>query len=244
VGLFLAGILVGVCLAPPDPEVVRGALDRVLAERTYQTRLPGESSGRTSAEGRDEVVREGIDRRGRRRTGRTADRGEARDDPSVEASPPDVPAGVGNALFYAILVVLGVLLVAWLASEWRGRRRGAPPPVVRGNAPSAAPPMEPVVLDEIDALARAGRYGEAVHLLLLRTIAALPKTTGAVPRSLTSREILRHVAFRPGAAEAMEGLVDAVEVSLFGGRPVSEPEYVECRARFERVVRAQGDGAA
>ena len=104
--------------------------------------------------------------------------------------------------------------------------------------------MSAVPLDEVDALAAAGRFAEAIHLLLLRTIAALPRAAAALSPSLTSRELLGHASFRPGAQEAMAGLVDAVEVSLFGGRPVPEAAYRECRARFDRFVAVQAGGAA
>lgn len=105
--------------------------------------------------------------------------------------------------------------------------------------------MDVVPLDEVDALAAQGRFAEAIHVLLLRTIAALPKAAAAGPApSLTSREILDRTSFRAGARDAMAGLVDAVEVSLFGGRPVPETSYRECRTRFDRFVAIQTGGTA
>lgn len=169
-----------------------------------------------------------------------------RPDP-VDARTSDSPTGgagaAGAALFWILVCVLAVLLVVWLASEWQGREKKVDPAVARANAPPA-PSMPLIPLDDIEVLAAAGRYAEAIHLLLLRTIGALTKASTSLPLSLTSREILAGVPFRPGARDVLAGLVDAVEVSLFGGRPVGEPAYVDCRARFERFAALQSGVAA
>jgi hypothetical protein len=243
VGLFAAGVVIVALFSPPDPEVVQQALDRVLNERAYQTELPGRRlvdqsfDQQTGASG----TRNGAP--GRHRTGRTAERADPREaDASVRA--PSGSSAVASALFYVVLGVLAVLLVVWLATEWRGRERKGAPKVVGASSGPPDPAMGVVPLDEVDALAAAGRFAEAVHVLLLRTIAALPRSAAAPPASFTSREILARTTFRPGALDAMSGLVEAVEVSLFGGRPVAEVAYRDCRTRFERFLAIQTGGAA
>lgn len=238
-GLLAAGVVIGVLFSPPDPEVVQQALDRVLNERPYQTELPdprGEADAEDSAPAGD---------RGRRphRTGRVAPRRDPRPPRSDAERGPSGSSAVAGALFYVVVGVLAVLFVVWLVSEWKGRARRAPRHPAGPGASPPPPSMDAVPLDEVDALAAAGRFADAIHLLLLRTIAALPQA-GAPSAALTSREILARTAFRPGAEEAMGGLVDAVEWSLFGGRPVSEAAYRDCRARFDRFVRVQTGGAA
>ena len=42
-GFLATGLALVALWSPPDPEAVRAALQRVLAERPYQTTLPGES---------------------------------------------------------------------------------------------------------------------------------------------------------------------------------------------------------
>jgi hypothetical protein len=236
VGILATGITLVALWAPPDPDAVKSALDRVLAEREYQTTLPGDRPGA------DDAGSSTAGRRQRDRTGRTADRRDPEERRSVEP-PLDGVGAAGAALFWILLCVLAVLLVVWLASEWQGREKNADPSVARANAPPA-PSMPLIPLDDIEALAAAGRFADAIHLLLLRTIGALTKASASLPLSLTSREILAAVPFRPGAREVLAGLVDVVEVSLFGGRPVGEADYVDCRARFDRFAALQSGVAA
>jgi arginyl-tRNA synthetase len=59
----------------------------------------------------------------------------------------------------------------------------------------------------------------------------LAKPLRAAPRAIAER-IVKPLQFAPG-------LVDAVEVSLFGGRPVGEAAFADCRARFDRFAALQ-----
>ena len=74
--------------------------------------------------------------------------------------------------------------------------------------------------------------------------ASRAKASPALAPSLTSREILSLTPFRPGAREALSGLVGAVEVNVFGGREVGETAYRDCRGWFDRFAALQTGGAA
>ncbi|MEM5516739.1 hypothetical protein WNY37_07245 [Henriciella sp. AS95] len=90
------------------------------------------------------------------------------------------------------------------------------------------------LLDEADALARQGRFAEAVHLLLFRSIDDLQKKrSGGVPASLTAREIQSLSDLSQAARRALSPIIRIVETSFFGGRPVDESGWKQARQSYE-----------
>jgi hypothetical protein len=74
-------------------------------------------------------------------------------------------------------------------------------------------------LDEIERLAIAGSYAEAIHLMLLRALEAPRRRLGTSwAKSPTSREIARRSELGPADRRALKMLVGAVEISRFGGQ--------------------------
>jgi hypothetical protein len=138
-------------------------------------------------------------------------------------------AGLVRALLWAALAVAVALAALWLWRRLSGRARDA---LVEPD-PAAAPLLVP--LGDAERLARAGRYGEAIHALLLETLAALSRAARLAP-SFTSREIVARVPLPPRAREALAGLVEAVEISRFGGAQAGEGEYRACLARFHAFL--------
>jgi hypothetical protein len=136
-------------------------------------------------------------------------------------------------LLLRILLVAGLLVLAILAAVWLARRLapGARDGALDDLAAASGPALE-VRTADAQALAGAGRYGEAIHLLLLETLAALSRAARLSP-ALTSREVLARVALPPPALEALAGLVVAVEVSRFGGAEPGEQDYRACLDRFQ-----------
>ncbi len=146
-------------------------------------------------------------------------------------------------LVWAALVLGISVAVAWLAARLGGRTRDAT--VDEASAPA---PLD-VPLASAERLAAAGRFAEAIHALLLETLAALSRAAQLAP-SLTSREILSRVPLPARAREALAGLVLAVEISRFGGAPAGEGDYRACLDRFHdfletyrRGGRAEGAAA-
>jgi hypothetical protein len=92
-------------------------------------------------------------------------------------------------------------------------------------------------------LADARRFAEAIHVLLLETLAALSRAARLAP-SLTSREIVSRVPLPARAREALGGLVLAVEVSRFGGAPAGETDYRACLERFHAFLETYRRGGA
>jgi hypothetical protein len=129
-------------------------------------------------------------------------------------------------LLVAALSVFAFLAISWLVTRLRGRARDVALP----EAGPAAPPA-PIAIESAEALAVQGRWAEAIHALLLDTLAALSRASRLAP-SLTSREIVARVRIGPVARDALAGLVGAVEVSRFGGAEATSEDYRLCLDRF------------
>jgi hypothetical protein len=88
-------------------------------------------------------------------------------------------------------------------------------------------------LQEADALAREGRFAEAIHHLLFRSIDDIASRRPALVRpALTSRELAASEGLPGRARDLFAGIARLVERSLFGGRPVAEGDWLEARAAY------------
>lgn len=88
-------------------------------------------------------------------------------------------------------------------------------------------------LEEADALARDGRFAEAIHHLLFRSIEDIAKRRPALARpALTSREIAAADAIPGGARSLFASIARLVERSLFGGRAVDEQDWRKARDAY------------
>ena len=152
-------------------------------------------------------------------------------------------ASLLEVLVWVVLAVCAVTAVLALVRNWGGRAAELGPSVIAGEESPAAALDAP--RSEAETLADQGRYDEAVHLLLLKTIAALVRTRpGGLPEAWTSREIQREMPMVQSARAPFGALVEAVEASLFGGRPVDEPAWTRCLARFRTFESAYSTGRA
>lgn len=154
------------------------------------------------------------------------------------ARPLSFGLGWAKALVFVLIAVVAVVVVLALARGVSGRRRAAYAP--RLAPATVAPVLDAVPIDEIESLAAAGRYDEAVHVLLLQSIAAVGRTVSALPASLTSREVLARAPLPAGAGAELGAIVDAVETSWFGGRPVGREGFEACRERYRRFAALCG----
>ncbi len=100
------------------------------------------------------------------------------------------------------------------------------------------------VASTADDLARLGRFNEAVHLLLLTSLADLRrKLDTTFADSLTSREILRHVTLSDDGKVAFAALVGRVEPLHFGDRVADAADYAACRNSFDHLTAALAAGS-
>ena len=90
-----------------------------------------------------------------------------------------------------------------------------------------------------DRLAREGRFGEAIHLLLLGVVAALRESRKErAGVSATVREIVRRAPLAEDAAGALGALAHASELIHFGGRTAGAERYEQCRSDARTVLAA------
>lgn len=131
------------------------------------------------------------------------------------------------------LAVAAVLYAAWRLSEpWRERVGG---PAGDEADPGWTPDRDAALalLEDADRLAAEGRYGEAAHLLLQRSVhhIAAARPDWVHPAS-TAREIAAIPAL-PGAAQsAFAVIAGRVERSLFALRALDLADWQAARAAY------------
>jgi hypothetical protein len=97
------------------------------------------------------------------------------------------------------------------------------------------------ILSDIDALAGEGRYDEAVHLLLVRSVADINAFRPDMVRPhYSSRDILTHPLLPEGARPAFRAIVEWVEKSYFAGLTVGKAGFDACRQAYVDFVAAEG----
>lgn len=111
------------------------------------------------------------------------------------------------------------------------------------NTPARAEEWRPgpetarLLLSDADALAAQGRYAEAVHFILLRSVQEIAQRRPSILKpALTSREIGALRELPEGARIAFVHIASVVERAVFAGREVGQREYAECREAYERFA--------
>ena len=207
--------------APTSEEILRRAAE-VLEHPSYQTELPGrEADPEGNLERSEEPTwSDAISR--------------------LRSLPAALAGGrlVRTLLWILVALALAAAAVWLLRAAARDRLRrarlGAPadrPPPGGETRPAAPPPG----LDEIEALARRGAYGEAVHLLLRRAIALLARRRPLSP-ALTSREVPRAAGLVPPVRGAFEELAGSAERFRFGGARLRREDYERSAAAYRTVA--------
>ena len=153
-----------------------------------------------------------------------------------------------QALFIAA-IVCGILYALWymfgdmVALPRRRKEKPDAPEVSAIDDDRPDRKQAAALLDEADALAANGRFAEAVHLLLFRSIEDLrSQRAGGVPQSLTAREIQSLSDLKARTREALSPIIRIVENSFFGGRPVDREGWQQARSSYETF--AFGGGGA
>lgn len=152
---------------------------------------------------------------------------------------PDAP--FARILLWTV-IVLAIGAMVWTAwqrvreGEWRWpglrrRRAAVPAPALEEWVPETAPAR--AWLREADALAAAGRYAEAAHCLLIRSVEDLARRRPRTVRpALTSRELARAEGLPERARICFSGIAALVERSLFGGRTVGPDDWTAARNAY------------
>ena len=132
------------------------------------------------------------------------------------------------------LIAIGVAIVlylAWRLTEPYRLRRKDPAPDAPGWTPDAGEAL--ALLDDADRLATEGRYDEATHLLLKRSVGqiAAARPDWLEPSS-TAREIAELPALPQAARGAFATIAERVERSLFALRTLSADDWHAARAAY------------
>ena len=149
-------------------------------------------------------------------------------------------AAYARAIFW-IVIAVGAAALAWALYNriryggWRLRL----PRLASVDHDEAeeewAPPESGALswLEEADALAGEGRFAEAIHHLLFRSIEDLARRRPTLVRpALTSRELATAQGIPGRARELFAGIARFVERSLFGGSHVGESEWLTAREAY------------
>ncbi|MEL7109631.1 MAG: hypothetical protein AAGJ68_12825 [Pseudomonadota bacterium] len=149
---------------------------------------------------------------------------------------------IGGVLGYMLAAIIVVAIIAGLymvfgeSLSFRRRQteKTAAPDI------SSVPDLRPeakrarALLEDADALAAEGRFAEAVHLLLFRSIDEIQEQkSGIIGRSLTAREIGALGVLPDWIRQALLPIIRIVERSFFGGQDVTEAGWREARASYE-----------
>lgn len=102
-----------------------------------------------------------------------------------------------------------------------------------------------ILLAEIDALAAQGKYAEAVHTLLFRSIQDIDTNRpNVIRRSLTSREIGSLTILTQAARDVFARIASVVERSFFGGQEIGKGDFDNARADYVQLAGQSGQWAS
>ncbi|MBL6854573.1 MAG: DUF4129 domain-containing protein [Alphaproteobacteria bacterium] len=142
------------------------------------------------------------------------------------------------AAAFILTIAIALIRQYWHLLRWRktdtARKEWAP---VEAWRPTAAQARQ--LLTDADALAAQGHYGEAVHLLLLRSIEDIEThRPRLLRRAQTSREIAGLNELPESARPAFRGIARAVERARFAGEAIGAAEFARCRKDYESFAFA------
>ncbi|MEP3890007.1 MAG: hypothetical protein ABJN69_06035 [Hellea sp.] len=138
-----------------------------------------------------------------------------------------------------VIIALILYAIAKVIYETRFKReakevvKAAPPPLYTPDQDQAR-----ILLEDVDAMAAEGRYEEAVHELLFRSIQDIDiRRPNTIRRSLTSREIAALKILTPETRQAFAKIGGVVETSYFGGKTIGREEFDICRAAYAQFAQ-------
>ena len=137
-----------------------------------------------------------------------------------------------------VMAALGIAFLLYLFKDYipilRGRDAGE-----WGEAGDPAGPRQGRAAGRYqiaEALARDGRFVEAMHELLLEALGEIRARLGdRLADSLTSREILRKAPLTENGQAALREIIGRVEWTYFGEHPGQRNDYLVCRDSFDRL---------
>ena len=157
--------------------------------------------------------------------------------------------GLNWPVFKWVLLAMGVAAAAFLAWRvagpllgWRANSRPAADDEL-GWTPDSDAAL--ALLGEADRLAAEGRYDEATHLLLQRSVGQIAAARpDLVEPATTARELAALPALPPAARAAFATIAARVERSLFALRALGADDWHTARAAYAEFALARLAGPA
>jgi hypothetical protein len=141
-------------------------------------------------------------------------------------------------LLFVVAALLALLAYQFrdMIPAWR-RPRGDAWSEQAIDPATGLPAEEKPFLARADELAAQGRLVEAMHAVLLQSIAEIRASLDqSLADSLTSREILRGTKLSDAGKAALHEIVVRVERFYFGAYPAAYEDYQACRNYFATLV--------
>lgn len=139
-----------------------------------------------------------------------------------------------------VLLAAGILTLLWIivapyVEEWRNR-----PATDRSEEWRPEQGAARKLLEEAEALAAQGRFKDAVHLLLFRSIEDIERRRPDILRpSSTSREIGRFESLPENARNMFAVIAREVEQGIFAGAPIGEKGWTVSREAYGAFALAE-----
>ena len=141
--------------------------------------------------------------------------------------------GIGAIIALILYAIAKVIYETRFNQDPKDLVENAPPPLYTPNQEQAR-----ILLEDVDAMAAEGRYEEAVHELLFRSIQDIDiRRPNSIRRSLTSREIAALKILTPATRDAFATIGGVVETSYFGGQKIGKTEFDICRAAYAQFAQ-------
>ncbi len=147
-------------------------------------------------------------------------------------------------IFWGGLILGGLVILAFILRELLGlrlpgfKRRAKTPVEAEWRPPEA---RARTLLEEADRLAAEGRFGEAAHLILFRSIEDIDgRWPNLVRPALTSRDIAAHRGLPERARQTFGEIARVVERSFFGGVELAAADFAFCRGAYEAFALPGG----
>ena len=138
-------------------------------------------------------------------------------------------------------IALGAALIVWLVAREVIATRWPKKAVVETADWRPEPEKARALLEDADRLAGEGLFGEAIPLLLFRSIDALAgRRPGLIRPALTSRDIAGLEQMPAPARDAFGRIAERSERSVFGGRPMGAEDFRHARGDYEAFAFSEG----
>jgi|GEM_PF-1072279 len=151
----------------------------------------------------------------------------------------EASSAITKLLFYGICAVLVMVVLFYILREFIHIRFPKKAAKLDDEEDTEIPLYVPdtdaaqILLEDVDKLAGEGKFADAIHTLLFRSIQDIEdKRPHSIRQSFTSREIAELQILSPEARSAFSQIGRVVEEGFFGSRALGKAEFEACRDAY------------